>query len=117
MFSKSSQNLFINLIDPKDKHFAMEAFEVLGMWTARKHHKIISGLKKKDEQFIIVIIVFIAQTTVSMCSHKSGDLKAVMPTPPLPFPLLMGLITGLLLLYAAHGTHLKLTPFLQTDHD
>ena len=96
MFSKSSQNIYV-LADLKMKHLPWKhiGFLVCGLPESIPL-KLFQGLKKNDEHFIILIIVFIAQTTVSLCSHKSGDLKLRALPPPFPFSFLMNLMGSLL---------------------
>lgn len=72
--------------------------------------KLLKGFEKNDEQFIILIIVFIDHC-VSVFSREWG-LEAACPAPTLfnepdcrSTPLL----------YAAPGTQQKLTPFCPTD--
>lgn len=111
---------------PKDETFAMEAYWILGMWTIESIPlKLFQGFEKNDEQFIILIIVFIAQTTVSLCSHESRDLKLRALPPAFPFSVFFFFFPLFLfnepdcrstpLLYAAPGTQRKLTPFCPTD--
>ncbi|CAI9175404.1 unnamed protein product [Rangifer tarandus platyrhynchus] len=96
MFSKSSQNIYV-LVDLKMKHLPWKhiGFLVCGLPESIPL-KLFQGFEKNDEQFIILTIVFIAQTTVSLCSRESGDLKLRALSPPFPFSFLTNLIAGLL---------------------